>query len=137
MGGRGDVKMVVFFTAPLQGAGLGCGVTQGCAACGGFRYPPGPCCPACLSTEASWEPLSGRGRVLSWTTFHRQYLPAYPAPLTCVAVALEEGPIMIGNIDEADAEALTLDAPVELIYGTHPDGYALPRFRLAPAGATR
>jgi uncharacterized OB-fold protein len=81
---------------------------QRCAQCGRFRYPPGPCCPACLSTEARWEAVSGRGRVLSWTTFHRQYLPAYPPPLTCVAVALEEGPIVIANVDADDAAALTV-----------------------------
>ena len=109
---------------------------QRCAGCGRWRYPPGPACPACLSTEATWEALSGRGRLLSWTTFHRQYLPAYPAPATCVAVELAEGPIVIGNIDFADTERLHIDAPMELIYGTHPDGYALPRFRLAAAKPT-
>jgi hypothetical protein len=104
---------------------------QRCAGCGRWRYPPGPACPVCLSTEATWEPLSGRGKLLSWTTFHRQYLPAYPAPATCVAVELAEGPIVIGNVDFAETKDLRLDAPMELIYGTHPDGYALPRFRLA------
>jgi len=104
---------------------------QRCADCGRFRYPPGSVCPACLSTEATWEPVSGDGKVLSWTTFHRQYLPAYPAPTTCVAVQLAEGPIIISNVDAAETDKLRLDAPVELFYGTHPDGYALPRFRLA------
>ena len=75
--------------------------------------------------------------MLSWTTFHRQYLPAYPAPTTCVAVALEEGPIVIGNVDQGDAASLRLDATVELIYGTHPDGYALPRFRVADSAARK
>ena len=28
---------------------------QRCANCGRFRYPPGACCPNCLSTEAGWE----------------------------------------------------------------------------------
>lgn len=110
---------------------------QRCASCGRWRYPPGPSCPNCLSVEATWEPVSGRGTLLSWTTFHRQYLPAYPAPTTCVAVALAEGPIMIGNIDQAEVGQLKVDAPVELIYGTHPDGYALPRFRLAAADSVR
>jgi uncharacterized OB-fold protein len=104
---------------------------QRCAVCGRWRYPPGPACPACLSTQAVWAPLSGRGRLLSWTTFHRQYLPAWPAPHTCVAVALAEGPIMIGNVDYAETGRLAIDAPMELIYDMHPDGYTLPRFRLA------
>lgn len=108
---------------------------QRCSDCGRFRYPPGACCPDCLSTEASWQPISGRGTILSWATFHRQYLPAYPAPTTCVAVRLEEGPIMIANIDAAETPRLALDAAVELIYGSHPDGFALPRFRLAEGAA--
>lgn len=103
---------------------------QRCAKCAQFRYPPGACCPNCLATEASWELISGRGRVLSWTVFHRQYLPAYPTPTVCVAVQLAEGPIFIGNIDAAETTDLSLDAKVEMIYGRHPDGYALPRFRL-------
>jgi len=103
---------------------------QRCAECGRFRFPPGACCPECLSTNASWDRVSGRGRVLTWTVFHRQYLPAYPPPAVCVAVRLDEGPIFIANVDAADASALRIDAEVEMIYGTHPDGYALPRFRL-------
>lgn len=103
---------------------------QRCSQCSRFRYPPGACCPTCLSTEFEWLPISGKGRVLSWTTFHRKYLPAYPPPVTCVAVQLDEGPILIANIDQADMPVLALDAPATLFYDTHPDGYALPRFRL-------
>jgi uncharacterized OB-fold protein len=114
-----------------QSVAAGAMQLQRCASCGRWRYPPGPACPACLATEATWELLSGRGRLLSWTTFHRQYLPAYPAPTTCVAVELAEGPIVIGNVDPTETSKLYIDAPMELIYGTHPDGYALPRFRQA------
>lgn len=119
------------YDAPMwQSVADGAMKLQRCSGCGRFRYPPGACCPACLSTEASWESISGRGTLLSWATFHRQYLPAYPPPHICVAVRLDEGPILISCIDAADAGALALDAPVELVYGTHPDGYALPRVRL-------
>lgn len=104
---------------------------QRCSNCHSFRYPPGACCPQCLSTDATWEKLSGEGKVLSWTTFHRQYLPAYPAPSTIVAVQLKEGPIMISNIDHAEVASLHLDAPVTMVYAPHPDGYMLPRFTLA------
>jgi uncharacterized OB-fold protein len=106
---------------------------QCCAECSLYRYPPGACCPNCLSTAANWEKLSGKATVLSWTTYHRQYLPAYPAPHTVVAVQLAEGPIMIGNIDVGDTPKLKAGVTVELIYGDHPDGYRLPRFRLEAA----
>lgn len=101
---------------------------QRCTSCSTMRYPPGACCPSCLSLEAEWEAVSGRGKVLSWTTIHRQYLPAYPAPSTVVVVQLDEGPIMVTHFDTADVEKLRLDLPVALTYSTHPDGYRLPKF---------
>ncbi len=103
---------------------------QCCADCELFRYPPGACCPNCLSTQANWKKLSGAASVLSWTTYHRQYLAPYPPPHTVVAVRLAEGPIMIGNVDASDAAHLKAGVPVELFYSDHPDGYRLPRFRL-------
>lgn len=106
---------------------------QRCSECGTFRYPPGACCPNCISTESEWVAVSGHGKLLAWTTFHRQYLPAYPAPTTVIAVQLEEGPILISNIDQDAVPNLKAGASVEMIYGSHPDGYTLPRFQLAGA----
>lgn len=102
-----------------------------CTRCGAFSYPPGPCCPQCLCLELDWSPVSGRGRVLSWTTYHREYLGAYPPPHTVVAVQLQEGPLMIGNVPREDAARLALDAPVRIAYVDHPDGYRITQFRLA------
>lgn len=104
---------------------------QQCGQCGALRYPPGPTCPRCLSTEFAWTPVAGTGRLLSWTTFHRQYLPAYPAPHTVVAVQLDEGPIMIGHVAADVVGRLAVDAPVRIIYVDHADGYRIPSFRLA------
>ncbi len=83
---------------------------QKCKSCSAMRYPPSACCPKCLGVETEWVTLSGKGTVLSWTTFHRQYLPAYPAPSTIVAVQLEEGPMMISNIDETERASLKIGA---------------------------
>ena len=69
---------------------------QRCRETGTFYYPPGPMCPETLNFDVEWAPISGEGTILSWTVFHRTYLPAYPAPHLVVAVQLEEGPIMIG-----------------------------------------
>lgn len=101
---------------------------QKCSECATLRYPAAACCPKCLGVEADWVPIRGRGTVLSWTTLHRQYLPAYPAPSTIVVVRLEEGPIMISNIAEADRKFLKIGVPVEMTYFDHPDGYRLSRF---------
>jgi len=86
---------------------------QRCDGCGRLRYPPAPCCPGCLAPDATWTPMSGRGAVLSWVTMHRQYFPTLPVPYVVVAVQLEEGPIMFGNLDQ-DAP-LRAGAPVRLV----------------------
>lgn len=99
---------------------------------GVFRYPPGPACPESLSLDYEWAAVSGRARILSWTVFHRQYLPAYPAPHLVVAVQLEEGPLMVSCMDFNELNDMALDAPVEMVYADHPDGYRVPKFKLAP-----
>lgn len=70
---------------------------QQCAACQAFRWPPAPVCDRCLSEEAHWAPVSGRGSLLSWVTFHRRYFPEYPTPHHVIVVELDEGPLFISN----------------------------------------
>lgn len=104
---------------------------QRCTESGVFRYPPGPACPVSLSMNYEWTPISGEAKVIAWTVFHRQYLPAYPAPHVVLAVQLKEGPIMVAHIDHAELPNLKLDASVRMIYEDHPDGYKVPKFTLA------
>ncbi len=103
---------------------------QHCQDCGAWQYPPGPGCPACGSEALAWEALSGAGTILSWVIFHRQYLPAYPAPYNVIAVRLAEGPVMISNLDGAAPEGSWIGRPVMLRYAEMPDGAVLPRFVL-------
>ena len=68
---------------------------QKCSECQKWRWPAAAVCDNCLSPEYTWEQLSGKGQVLSWIVFHRQYFPEYPAPHPAVAVELNEGPIFV------------------------------------------
>lgn len=105
---------------------------QRCTDCGSFRYPPGPCCPDCLSDAAEWAPCAGTGTLLSWVTFRKTYLPAYPAPYNVIAVRLTEGPVIVSNlVDDPEPGARIIDAPVRLVVVRMDDGVALPRFALA------
>jgi uncharacterized OB-fold protein len=88
---------------------------QRCAACGHWWYPPGPSCPQCLSTSWSWEPVAGTGRLLSWVTFHRAYFPTVPVPHDVAAVELDEGPILIADV-EGGSHRLDLGVPMRLCY---------------------
>lgn len=104
---------------------------QRCADCGEWRYPAGPICAACNSERAVWERVSGRATILSWVVFHKTYLPAYPAPHKVIAVRLEEGPILISNLEGPEPEGSWIGEQVRLRYSTMPDGMVLPRFELA------
>lgn len=109
---------------------------QRCLACGRLRYPPAGVCPDCLSEESEWQPVSGRGRLLSWVVFHRQYFPELPIPYTVAAVELEEGPILITNL--VGPAAPYLDAPVLVTYEDTVDSAGEPwviyQFQLAGTG---
>jgi uncharacterized OB-fold protein len=100
-------------------------------ATGEFLYPPAPVCPRTLSPDLEWTPVSGRGRILSWVIYHKQYLPAYPAPYNVIAVRLEEGPVMISNLQGRTPQGSWIGAAVRLVYATMPDGTVLPRFELS------
>jgi uncharacterized OB-fold protein len=109
---------------------------QRCADCGKFRWPPGPTCDQCLSDRFDWELLSGTGKVLSWSTFHRAYFPEYPPPHTVVALELAEGPYFISypvGIEASELrEGMTLSLRWEDGEDKHGE-YNLPVF--GPSGA--
>lgn len=107
---------------------------QRCEDCGFIRYPPAPCCPACLSESAHWDVLSGTGRIVSWTRFHRQYFADLPPPYVVVSVATTEGPMVIGNLVGAAGLEPMIGAAVELQFETvaTPEGeLRLPQWTIA------
>jgi uncharacterized OB-fold protein len=85
---------------------------QRCASCGTWRHPPRHVCAACGSTAASWEPVSGRGRVFTWTVTHRPVDPAFEPPYAVVVVELDEGPRLVGNLRGIEPAELAIDLPV-------------------------
>lgn len=89
---------------------------QRCENCGAYRYPPGPVCPECLAPEHVWARLSGKGRLVAWTVFHRQYFPELPAPYVVVVVRSAEGPFLIGNLVRADPGELRHDQPLRAVF---------------------
>ena len=79
---------------------------QQCRECHKFRWPPGPLCDNCLSDQYDWALMTGRGKVLSWTTFHRAYFPEYPAPHTSMVLELDKGPLVVSYPVGIDAAQL-------------------------------
>ena len=86
---------------------------QLCASCSKFWYPPGPVCPRCQSEAWTWDRVTGRGRAIAWTTFHRAYFKEFPVPHTVVCAALTEGPLLIADFG-SDPVRLRIDSPLKL-----------------------
>jgi uncharacterized OB-fold protein len=91
---------------------------QKCADCGAHRYPPSAVCPHCLSPEYAWDSLSGKGRVLSWVVFHRQYFRELPIPYAVVAVEMTEGPILLANLVSSSDTLPRIGMPVSICFET-------------------
>jgi uncharacterized protein len=92
---------------------------QRCDPCGHFRYPPAPVCPQCLSARATWTAVSGKGTVLSWVVFHKKYFDDHVPPYNSVAVQLEEGPIIVTQLQGPEPEGSWIGETVELEYAEH------------------
>lgn len=104
-------KVAVF--AELLRDGKICGTR--CAACKTLSVPPRADCPRCLSGQFEWVPLSGRGRLHTFTR-----IEAAPtgfedaAPYVLGVVDLEEGGRLLGPVGAIPFEALRVGMPVRL-----------------------
>jgi uncharacterized protein len=111
---------------------------QKCAACGAIAWPVVPACEACGSTELVWTPMSGRGKLVSWCSFEKDYYNGMlPLPWDAILVELEEGPLFISNPgDFTNAEArLGMELQLGFLECEDKDGpFRLPVFNRRPLG---
>jgi uncharacterized OB-fold protein len=106
-------------------------VVQRCDGCGALRFPAREICSVCLSTEASWTPVSGRGEIFSFNVMHQIYHPGFAAavPYAVVVVKLEEGPKMTSNLVDCPLDRITVGMPVEVVFERLSPEVTLPKFR--------
>ena len=106
-----------------------------CAECASVIWYPRALCPDCGSLRTRWQPVSGRGRVYSYTVNHRGEGPYRDCgPYVLAYVELDEGPRLMTNIVAADGGRLgdgelAVGLPVEVAFHDTGEGSALPRFR--------
>ena len=112
-------------------------VVQRCTACGHTRLPPSPVCAECRSAEASWQPVSGRGEVFTYTIVHRPIAANQPLPTVIAVIALEGagGLRIISNLVAVDPAQVRIGMPVEVVWEDMSDELAIPRFRPTDGGS--
>jgi uncharacterized protein len=71
---------------------------QRCARCGHFCWPVTAACEKCAHDALVWTPMSGKGSLVSWCRFERDYYSGLlPIPWDTILVELAEGPLFISN----------------------------------------
>jgi uncharacterized protein len=104
-----------------------------CEDCGHVFFPPGACCPRCLSQRLGWRTLSGRGTVESWTVFHQLYYKGFAdeLPYNVAVIRLEEGISLMSNVVGIPNAQLRGGMEVEVVFEDATDEITLPKFRPA------
>jgi uncharacterized protein len=106
-------------------------LVQRCDSCGHLVFPPAPLCPRCRHTELSWVGLSGKGKVWSWTVFHKAYFPGFAdeMPYAVAIVELDEGPRVWTQVAGVSNKDLDVDLPVEAFFDDVTDEVTLVKFK--------
>jgi uncharacterized OB-fold protein len=107
-----------------------------CKACGFRLHPPTPICPKCNSFDVAPEPVSGRGRVASFTINHQPWAPDLEVPFVIAIVELIEQPGLrfLTNIVNCDYRDVVIDMAVKVVFEQHEDIW-LPLFERDSSGA--
>ena len=105
---------------------------QRCITCGHLRYPISTVCPECLSEDAAWELLSGRGTVVSFCIFRHAYNEAWRdrLPYNVALIQLEEGPRMLSNVHGVSPDEIRVGLEVKVAFEVE-QGFSIPVFERA------
>ncbi len=109
-------------------------VLQRCATCNYYNHPPRHACDACLSQQLRFEPVSGLGRIHTFTIMHQRDVPGFEseAPFINIVVELEEQPalFMLSNLPISERDRLRIGAPVKVEFEDRGNGEIVPQFRI-------
>ncbi len=104
---------------------------QKCQKCGSFRFPPGLVCPKCLSSDAVWEKVSGKGEVYTFSLVRAPLQPSWQehVPYVIGVVQLPEGVRMVTNIIGCKPEDVRIGMKVEATFDDVTPEITLPKFK--------
>jgi uncharacterized OB-fold protein len=112
-----------YWDATLRGELL----IQRCPACGHRQHYPRLLCTACGETP-EWERASGRGRVHTFTVIRQNHAKPFREllPYVVAMVALDEGPMLMGNVVGCAVDDVRIDMDVEVVFETVVDDDGTP-----------
>ena len=96
-----------------------------CGSCGERFFPPRSHCPVCLGDAFTWEKLSGKGHLYSWTELSF-VPPEFDAPLLLGLVDLDDGAgRILTRMSGVTAEGLYIGMPLVIRISNAGGGMAL------------
>lgn len=102
-----------------------------CRACSRAHWHPRAQCPECHASDIAWKEATGLGRVHTFTVVRR------PSGDTLLAyVRVDEGPLLLTNLVDIDAAAVSIGLRVEVAFRAAPEGRIAPIFKPYAPGAS-
>jgi uncharacterized OB-fold protein len=100
-----------------------------CDRCRVYQHPPLQHCAACGSDAFTPSPVSGRGRVATFTINHEAWIPGLSVPFVFAAVELaEQAELYVFSNIVSPVDQVRIGMPVSVCFERHGDLY-LPLFR--------
>jgi uncharacterized OB-fold protein len=104
---------------------------QRCEACGTAAHPPVMVCGHCHDPgrRFRFEPVSGRGRVKTWTVMRQAFLPGFApdVPYAVAEIELDDADVrLIARVHGTAPDALSIGAPVSVSFDEVAEGVAVP-----------
>ena len=102
-----------------------------CEKCARYFHPPSPACPACLEDRVAPKPVSGSGRILSFTINHQKWRPDLELPYVVAIVELDEQPGLqfVTNIINCDPASVAIGKAVSVTFMQQEDVW-IPLFEI-------
>lgn len=86
-----------------------------CNKCETLHLPPKPVCTNCYSTDLKWIPMTGKGKLVTYTVIHvapKQFEKLTPYPVGIVK--LDEGPQLLGMLRNVEQAQLKIGMPLTI-----------------------
>jgi len=97
-----------------------------CAACNKAHWYPRAICPFCGSDKVEWRNSPGHGKIYSFSVMRR-----VKEPYIIAHVTLAEGPTMLTNIVDCDADEVHIGQAVTVVFQDTDGGPPAPMFKPA------
>jgi hypothetical protein len=106
---------------------------QRCQACRRWIHFPESSCPACGSADLKFEPVSGQGKVETFSVIHKSFVPEFqgrePYVIAWIALPEQPGLRVFGNVVGAAPEEVSIGMDVEVFFEARDGNAVLPNFK--------